>query len=96
MWYLSEVALKRAFAPTGSQKMTSNNFPSSYDLSLTPDADDVKVLFVNDHPQSDPVLRSTLRVLRAFYQDWDTENPQENIHTIVVTYVAAQKLSSGH
>jgi len=76
--------------------MTSNNFPSSYDLSLTQIANDVKVLFVNDHPHSVPVLRSTLQVLRAFYQDWDTSNPQENIHTIIVTYVAAQYISSGH
>ena len=76
--------------------MTSSTFPSSYNSGLIQIADDVKVLFVHDHPQSFPVVRETPRVTRAFYLDWDTANPQENIHTIVVTYVAAQKLSSGH
>jgi hypothetical protein len=78
--------------------MTSSDFPSSYALNLTQTAteDDVKVLFVHDHPQSIPVLRDTLRVLRAFYLHWNTKNPAEKIHTLIVMYVAAQKLSFGH
>lgn len=76
--------------------MTSSTFPSSYNSGLIQIADDVKVLFIHDHPQSFPVLRDPPRVMRAFYLDWDTAN-SENIHTMIVTqYVAAQKNSSGH
>ena len=73
--------------------MTSSAFPPSYNLSFTQIADDVEVPIAHDYPQS---LQDTLRVRRAFYLNWDAANSEENIHTMIVTYVAAQKLSSGH
>jgi len=73
--------------------MTSS---ASYNLSFTQIADDAKVPIAHDYPQSFPILQNTLRVRRAFYLDWDAANSEESIHTMIVTYVAAQKLSSGH
>ena len=54
----------------------SNDFPSSYDLSLTEVPSGVRALFVHDHPPTKNTLRVTLTVLQKFYLNWNLQNPK--------------------
>ena len=74
----------------------SNDFPSSYDLSLTEVPSGVRALFVHDHPPTKNTLRVTLTVLQKFYLNWNLQNPSEMIAYLIVTYVASASSSASN